>query len=583
MATIVVAKDADILLRIRQTQDLLLMEGPSAVVLGEYDRLISDLESTEEKIADHVVAQVYYKKALVELSLNRILPAVGDLIRTLDLDPTLTPASAKLVEILLEGGKFLEIRARFDKEKHPDLFQKMETWESAYDRVSKFNDHESSDLTADQCLETIGLYLIPITPSNPAIYEARLLCTKRKISELLSSDENAAQDYFKSVIADYSTLLKLQPQRSLKLYTEFAQYLLFTQNMFVESWNIVKACLRIDNDFKPCGALSKTFSRLQKPLKELENYSILDGYLYPNTEEQTDLPQEKLDSFDFDFQEIHRALSSPINLAKREMNTLPLDVKSTYDFLMWKATEFAQLQLGDSSYTKSLKFVRDLNRLACEAGVWSGETKNKYCLAVKDEGYPFFPKHAAKIDTLLNRKKFNEAQNLLQKFNKNVHKTAFFKKRWSALESYRQKQHEFNQRQQRQRQYQRQRQNHHQQQQRQQPQHDVSKDYYKILDISRDADEKTIKKAYRTQTLKYHPDKYKGGDLSEKEIEGKMQDINEAYEILSDAKSREAYDRGDSQQGGPGNHGGPNMNYQFNPDFMANFMRDGNFQFNFRQ
>lgn len=581
------AKDVDIHLRIRETQDLLLLEGPSIVVLGEYDRLISDLENALESIANNVFAQVYYKKALVELSLNKINPAVGDLIRTLDLDPTLTPASAKLLEVLMEGGKFAEIRSRFSPESHAGLFAKMEKWETAFSQVSGYVAGEVSKLTPTSCLEIIDLELRPITPANPAVLEAHLTCTKKKIVEVLLSDTELVLALYKDVISDYSALLKLQPLRNLQHYIELAEYALFTQDMAVESWNIVKACLRIDNEFRECGALSKIFSRLQEVLKPLEEYSILISYLYPNTEEQTDLPQDRLDSFDFDFRAIYSLLTSPISLAKREMKMLPPDVKSTYDFLVWKAEEFASREFGHVSYKSALKFVADLNMLACEAAVRSGDSKGKYCSAVNDAQNPFFPKHSAKVDHLIKKKNFNEARNLLQKFNRNVQKTAFFKDRLSIVERHfqqeqqRQQQHEFNQRQQRQRQYQRQRQNQHQQQ-RQQPQHDPAKDYYKVLDIPRDADEKTIKKGYRTQTLKYHPDKYKGGDLSEKQIEAKMQEINEAYEVLSDPKTKESYDRGDNQQQPHGGQQGSNMNFQFDQNFMANFMRDGNFQFQFR-
>ncbi len=65
------------------------------------------------------------------------------------------------------------------------------------------------------------------------------------------------------------------------------------------------------------------------------------------------------------------------------------------------------------------------------------------------------------------------------------------------------------QQQQQQRQFHRQQQQRQQQQQQQRHSYDVKKDYYKILDIGRDADEKTIRKAYRAKTLKYHPDKVK--------------------------------------------------------------------------
>lgn len=114
-------------------------------------------------------------------------------------------------------------------------------------------------------------------------------------------------------------------------------------------------------------------------------------------------------------------------------------------------------------------------------------------------------------------------------------------------------------------------------------------DYYKVLDISKDADEKTIKKAYRTQTLKYHPDKYKGTDLTPEQIESKMQEINLAYEVLSNKELREQYDRGHdpnnphagSGGGGAGaGSGGFNFGGFGGDDFFSQFMGgQGGFQF----
>jgi DnaJ family protein B protein 4 len=61
--------------------------------------------------------------------------------------------------------------------------------------------------------------------------------------------------------------------------------------------------------------------------------------------------------------------------------------------------------------------------------------------------------------------------------------------------------------------------------------------FYEILGLSNDANETEIKKAYRTLSLKYHPDR----NPSE-EAKSKIQDINEAYETLSDSSKREQYD-----------------------------------------
>lgn len=60
-------------------------------------------------------------------------------------------------------------------------------------------------------------------------------------------------------------------------------------------------------------------------------------------------------------------------------------------------------------------------------------------------------------------------------------------------------------------------------------------DYYKILGVSRDADEAALKKAFRKLAREHHPDR--GGD------EEKFKEINEAYEVLSDPKKRQLYDQ----------------------------------------
>lgn len=70
-------------------------------------------------------------------------------------------------------------------------------------------------------------------------------------------------------------------------------------------------------------------------------------------------------------------------------------------------------------------------------------------------------------------------------------------------------------------------------------------DYYAILGVDKDADQKTIKKAYRKLALKWHPDK----NLENKdEAEAKFKEIGQAYEILSDTKKRRAYDNGGMDQ-----------------------------------
>jgi curved DNA-binding protein len=64
------------------------------------------------------------------------------------------------------------------------------------------------------------------------------------------------------------------------------------------------------------------------------------------------------------------------------------------------------------------------------------------------------------------------------------------------------------------------------------------KDYYKILGVDRKATKDQVKRAYRNLALKYHPDRNQGN----KSAEEKFKEINEAYQVLSDAEKRARYD-----------------------------------------
>ncbi|EED22725.1 chaperone protein DNAj, putative [Talaromyces stipitatus ATCC 10500] len=67
-----------------------------------------------------------------------------------------------------------------------------------------------------------------------------------------------------------------------------------------------------------------------------------------------------------------------------------------------------------------------------------------------------------------------------------------------------------------------------------------SKDYYKILHVNPDLDQDGIKKQYRHLAKQYHPDKHPG---EEAVYNSKFQDLQEAYDILSNEKKRKEYDR----------------------------------------
>ncbi len=95
----------------------------------------------------------------------------------------------------------------------------------------------------------------------------------------------------------------------------------------------------------------------------------------------------------------------------------------------------------------------------------------------------------------------------------------------------------------------------------------AKRDYYEVLEVGKDAGAEEIKKAYRKQALKYHPDKNPG----DKAAEEKFKEAAEAYEVLSNPEKKQKYDRfGHAGLGnaGGGGYGGFSMNME---DIFSHF------------
>src|SRR3972149_1673395 len=82
-------------------------------------------------------------------------------------------------------------------------------------------------------------------------------------------------------------------------------------------------------------------------------------------------------------------------------------------------------------------------------------------------------------------------------------------------------------------------------------------DYYDILGVTKGASADELKKAYRKQALEWHPDRHKD---DKEAAEKRFKEINEAYQVLSDPKKKQAYDQFGHQaftQGGGFGGGSP--------------------------
>ena len=115
------------------------------------------------------------------------------------------------------------------------------------------------------------------------------------------------------------------------------------------------------------------------------------------------------------------------------------------------------------------------------------------------------------------------------------------------------------------------------------------KDYYKVLGVDREADDRTIKRAYRNLVKLHHPDKAAGRGLTNEQAEKKMAQINEAYEVLNDPELKAKFDRGEdpndpmAQQGGHPFQGSPFGGGQQFFFQQGGFPGGGQRQFKFQQ
>lgn len=496
---------------------LFASEGPTANVLTHYDRVVRDLER-EPGSHDFTKALVYFKRGLISHSLHKDNSAIADFKRVLALDPHQNQAREKLNELLIARGQWTEV------EGHDEA---REQWNQAWEAAQ-------ASFDAGEWAQTIEL-LTPVVVTLPGYVKANTL-HYQAAKKLYEQDKLAVvglDAVSRMVSQDLANLIKIAPHE-VENYQAFAEHMLFNQVEVQLSKNTVRACLKINNEYKPCGELSKLMAKFGPLFEVLEDYLILMGHYYMIDNqlevEEPHFPWKSLKKMLFD---------DPVKLLRREQGN-------------W-ANNFEYLRAKAEQYAANTQFSLDLTRMACESLVQTNNPLEKVCGLIEGD---FLPKDIPKIDALLKKRDFHQAKRMLDKYALlNVGELELFNTRYLVIDDHMRRQQQERQRQQQQY-YQ-----HHQRpppQQRKPPKYD----YYKILDVARDADEKTIRKAFRTQTLKYHPDKYKGKEFTPEQIETKMQEINKAYEVLLDKELRERYDMGEDpndpelQQGGGNPFGG---------------------------
>ncbi|WVQ68839.1 uncharacterized protein L199_007048 [Kwoniella botswanensis] len=305
-----------------------------------------------------------------------------------------------------------------------------------------------------------------------------------------------------AVYGDLSRLASLNPSSTLyPVKLTYISYFLLKSDLAISH---IKQCLHYDPDSKSCKKLHRLIKNFDKDLAKIRNF--VEGNVFRSAIKIFEGESGLLERFE-------TALDSAMQ--PNEEGVIYLDKK-------FRPKETSEMRL-------------EIYGLACKAFIGTGDLSNKkrykWCEITLELDENNVEGLIARGEKLLKDENYEEAVRVLEKAFENTGRT-----RQDVLNRVQKAQRLLKQSRQ--------------------------KDYYKVLGVPRDADERTIKKAFRKAAKIAHPDV--GGS------EEKMAALNEAYEVLSDPELKARYDNGDDpndpHQGAGHNpfaHHGGGMPFQF--------------------
>ncbi|TGZ80204.1 DnaJ and TPR domain protein [Ascodesmis nigricans] len=307
-------------------------------------------------------------------------------------------------------------------------------------------------------------------------------------------------------VTDLQQALILNPS-DITPHLYIANLLFYSLNDFDRAKQQLLKCLHSDPDSKSCSKLLRRFKNYNKSLTKVRDFrtkrsfaSLKRTLLVPTDEDEPDLFTELTNDI--------KDLETPTTF---DTNLPPFHSKLPHEL------------------------TAELNEIACETYTELKKPKQAapYCDETLRLNPASLPATLAKAASLVSSELFEEAVRMLSAF-RDAHQgvtesSRVFSQKFREAQTLLKRSKE--------------------------------KDYYKVLGVSRDADDRTIKRAYRNLVKQYHPDKYRG-ELNEEEVQSKMSAINEAWEVLSNPELKERFDNGDDpnsneQQGNPFGGGNP--------------------------
>lgn len=451
-------------------------------------------EAIEQSPTDYLL---YYKRATAYFSLSRHGPALEDFEKVLSLTSgTFDNANLMKARTHLREGNFdqaggalkLYIKAKGRTDEAAELEVDIEQGA----QLEKKMERERGAQLWNACVDTASNAL------RIAGYSIDLRSVRAECA-LASGDVESA-------VGDLTRLSHLLPPSTTLLTTIF-RFAYFVLPPSSAPLSTLKQCLHYDPDSKPCLTLHrllKSFDRAFSKLEELESRDDWRGIVKLLTSSGSGKQSDILRKFDDALRE-HTARNKllPPQLAQRRHTP--------------------EVPLPNAS--KASERRKTLVRALCKAHTHLGAKREmeRVCEELLGmDGCADDPEGLiGRAEALIGKEEYQEALKVLEKA-------------WDVSGRNRR---DIQQRLQRAQKLLKQ---------------SKQKDYYKILGVARDADQKTIKKAFRQSAKTAHPDK--GGS------EAKMAALNEAYEVLSNPELRQRFDNGEDPndpQSGAGQGGQP--------------------------
>jgi curved DNA-binding protein CbpA len=553
-------------------------EGASFNLLNEYDLILNefdDLQKREKKFLNkeliYKINNIKFKHGIINLILKREKLAFNDfqscIINNYNNEKFIhNGCFEKYFNIGLKFGKIdllldniIELEGNddyklFNKERFNDFKFEIIKYKEKFIGIEQSIENKDWDQCISRCEE-----LQIIGTNDDKLIRYKIECLKNDDIKFKEFDEK-----IRIISEEYNKLVNFEINEiRLGDFVKFAEIELFgISGIFnSDSEKIIRNCLKIDNDFQECRDLNRInlkFGKIMKLIKEVFNYY---SFIYSDTTEAIDAERFKDVELEKEkWEELFQLLFDKNNKVKvnrldqRAFENLGVNDIDKFNNNFEIIIElfigiFKNDGFKEEDIVKS-QFIKDLFKISKESYFQTNNYKKYKNSILKHKYYSDDNKNnkdvidiAIELDNYIKKKNFNKAQELLGSISKNLRMSKIIKEREENINEFMRK----NQQQQQQQQYYYQQQ---QQQQRPTKPFTPKNDYYKILGVSKDADENEIKKAYRQKMRENHPDKVKQqlkkegkAELSEEEIETRVAEINNAYEILSDAEKRDNYDR----------------------------------------